>query len=126
MSDKIRVIDYTVSSGLFVEIPMEVLRAQLVELMDRLERERNNFLDIAKSNLEDIETAVLLMLNHQTGMPLSGKAALAQDAINRAVELDNKNRKITAFANSYQMLEVRLGMPHIIKLTLEQAREFGL
>jgi hypothetical protein len=126
MSEKIRLIDYT-TSGFFVEIPMEVLRASLYESITKAEAERSKFLDIAKENLEDVDTAVLVLLSINTKLSLSGKAAVVQDAINRATIEDNKVNRLTSFSNSYEMLNTKLnGLPHIIKLTPEQAKEFGL
>lgn len=125
MKDSIRIVDYT-TSGPVLEYPVSYLSEKLLELVSRLEDKRNEYLNKVKNNIEDVEDAVLVMAALTSNTPLEGKFSDIQDYLKHSSKLSNKIETIYTFLNNFNNLKTMSGITTWVKLTKEQAQEFGL
>lgn len=125
MKDNIRIIDYT-ANGPVLEYSVSYLSEKLLELVNRLETKRNEFLDKVKSNLDDLDDAVIAMAALTAGTELEGKHSDIQDHLNHAVKLSKKIETLYTFLSNFNNLKEMNGVSTWVKLTVDQAREFGL
>lgn len=121
----IRIIDYT-SNGPILEYPVSYLSGKLLELVSRLENKRNEYLDKVKNNLTDLDDAVLSMAALTSNTQLEGKYSDIQDYLKHASQLSSKIETIYTFLSNYNGLKEMKNAEIWIKVTVEQAKEFGL
>ena len=116
----VRVID--ISNAVFVEIPQDQLCTKIYSHIDLLQKERDTVLDNIKELLgTDMEAAIMIMAEKLTGNRSSGKAGTVQDLLERAKVLMQQIDRLFVIANNFATAPGK----NIIRLTLEQAKDFG-
>lgn len=125
MSNSIRIVDYT-QNGPILEYSVSYLSEHLLNIVSLLETQRNEYLDKVKANLTDLDDAVLAIAALLSNTLVQGKHADIQDYLNHYVILSNKIVRIYTFLNNFNNLKAMPGVNSWVKLTVEQAKEFGL
>lgn len=115
-----KVIDYT--SGPYLEYSVGYLRQRLADTLKRLEEKRDEFLDMLKKEIPDVDHAIVLMAGVASDTKLSGKFGVQQDLVLRVALISKKMNTLTMLGANYNALPPDT----IVRISLEQAKDWDL
>lgn len=118
---QIRVVD--LREGPVFEVDSTSLVTQIYETSKKLLEERDKLMTAVAESLETVDEAVLVMVSLELGNPLTSKVSIIRSQIEEIARLTRRIQELSLSADRFSGMMSTGNF--LVKLTLEQAKDYG-